>query len=74
MWSTDLPAPSVRRLLRSPVHAERLVRGRRTKIRHVAARVPLEEIAVRFDNVRKKLLGQRSHESLVAVDAFKPLI
>ena len=40
------PAHSVHRLLRSPVRAERLVRGRRT-----AVRAQLEENAVRFDNV-----------------------
>ena len=73
MSSADLLARSVHRLLRPPVHAEALVRGRRTRIRHVAVRVQLEEDAVRFDNVWNKLLGQRCHEIFVARDAFMSL-
>ena len=67
------PLRTVHRLLRSPAHAERLVRGRRTRIRSVAVGVQREEDAVRFGNVWNKLLGQRCHESLVAVDAFMSL-
>ena len=42
----------------------------RTGFRDVAVRAQLNEDAVHFDNVWNKLLGQRCHESLVAVDAF----
>ena len=70
MWSADLFGPSVHRLLRLPVHAEGLVRGRLTRICHVAVRIQMGEEAVRFDIVWNKMLGQRCHESLVAVDAL----
>ena len=73
MWSAGLLSPSVHRLLRSLVHAQGLVRGHRTRIRHVAVRVRMEEVAVRFGNVWNTLLGQRCHESLVADDAFLSL-
>ena len=42
----------------------------RTRFRDVAVRAQLNEDAVHFDNVMIRLLGQRCHESLVAVDAF----
>ena len=47
--------------------------SRRTGFRDVAVRVQLNEDAVHFDNVLIKLLRQRCHESLVAVDAFMSL-
>ena len=72
MWSADHLTRGARRLLLSFMHAEGLVRARRTGIRHVAVRVPLEENAVRFDKVWNKLLGQHSLKSLVAVDNLCP--